>query len=45
MNELKTAEKIMDIIQNLSNEERWKLLNILYDEYYNTTVNKGMPVD
>ncbi|MED0874721.1 hypothetical protein [Bacillus mobilis] len=40
-----TAEDVVEAIQSLSNEERWKLLDILYDEYYNQTDNKGTPVD
>ncbi|MBJ8115846.1 MULTISPECIES: hypothetical protein [Bacillus] len=44
MNELKTAEKIMEARQNSSNEERWKLLDKMYDEYYNTTSNEA-PID
>ncbi|WP_189339992.1 hypothetical protein [Bacillus cereus] len=40
-----TAEDVVEAIQSLSNEERWKLLDILYDEYYNPTNKKGIPVD
>lgn len=40
-----TAEDVVEAIQDLSNEERWKLLDILYDEYYNQTDKKGTPVD
>ncbi|WP_176535448.1 hypothetical protein [Bacillus cereus] len=40
-----TAEDVVEAIQSLSNEERLKLLNILYDEYYNSTDKKGIPVD
>ncbi|MFC5734055.1 hypothetical protein [Cytobacillus gottheilii] len=29
------AEEVLSIIKNLENEERWKLLSLLYDEYYN----------
>ncbi|MEB4857289.1 hypothetical protein [Priestia megaterium] len=30
------AEEVMDIIENqISNEERWKLLELLYDKYFN----------
>ncbi|WP_179865291.1 hypothetical protein [Bacillus wiedmannii] len=35
-----TAEDVVEAIQSLSNEERWKLLEILYDEYYNPTDKK-----
>ncbi|PEK31570.1 hypothetical protein [Bacillus pseudomycoides] len=40
-----TAEDVVEAIQSLSNEERWKLLDILYDKYYNSTDKKGIPVD
>ncbi|WP_180226276.1 hypothetical protein [Bacillus wiedmannii] len=40
-----TAEDLVEAIQDLSNEERWKLLDILYDKYYNSTDKKGTPVD
>ncbi|MDA2040168.1 hypothetical protein PDN58_22415 [Bacillus cereus] len=40
-----TAEDVVEAIQDLSNEERWKLLDILYDKYYNSTDKKGTPVD
>ncbi|WJQ13338.1 hypothetical protein RA955_06520 [Geobacillus proteiniphilus] len=29
-----TAEEILEAIQNMSNEERWKLLDKMYDLYY-----------
>jgi hypothetical protein len=29
-----TAEQVLSIIKNLENDERWKLLSLLYDEYY-----------
>lgn len=38
MNQYKNlkAEEIMDIIENqISNEERWKLLELLYDKHFN----------
>lgn len=34
-----TAEKIFKMIMELENEERWKLLDMLYDEYYNPRRN------
>ncbi|MED0977003.1 hypothetical protein P4T49_17720 [Bacillus paranthracis] len=40
-----TAEDVVEAIQDLSNEERWKLLDILYDEYYNPTDKKGIPTE
>lgn len=40
-----TAENVVEAIQSLNNEERWKLLDILYDEYYNPTDKKGISVD
>lgn len=33
--EMKTAEEVMKIIEQMDNKERWKLLNELYDEFYN----------
>jgi len=30
-----TAEQVISIIKNLENEERWKLLSLMYDLYYN----------
>ncbi|MEM5672969.1 hypothetical protein AAHB54_23825 [Bacillus cereus] len=36
-----TAEDVVEAIQDLSNEEKWKLLDSLYDEYYNLTDKKG----
>jgi hypothetical protein len=30
------AEEILKIIKELENGERWKLLELMYDEYYNT---------
>ncbi|EJR98190.1 hypothetical protein [Bacillus mycoides] len=40
-----TAEDVVEAIQSLSNEERSKLLDILYDEYYNSADKKGIPTD
>lgn len=36
-----TAEKVLELIQQLENDERWKLLAMLYNEYYNT----GEPIE
>lgn len=37
------AEEIIDIIENqISNEERWKLLELLYDKHFN--ISRG-PVE
>jgi predicted dehydrogenase len=33
----RTADGLLDLIKGLSNEERWKLLGKMYDEYYNTS--------
>lgn len=30
-----TAEQILKLIETMDNAERWKLLNELYDTYYN----------
>ncbi len=35
MNNVKTAEEVMKVIEQMENIERWKLLNELYDEFYN----------
>ncbi|AJH21853.1 hypothetical protein [Bacillus mycoides] len=40
-----TVKDVVEAIQRLSNEERWKLLDILYHEYYNPTDKKAIPVD
>ena len=39
------AEEVFDLIKNLDNGERWKLLDMLYDEYYNTTGIKYIEVE
>lgn len=33
--EIRTAEEILEIIEKMDNEERWKLLDLMYDKYYN----------
>ncbi|MCM3673192.1 hypothetical protein M3699_04695 [Peribacillus simplex] len=30
------AEEVLKMIDELENGERWKLLDMMYDEYYNT---------
>ncbi|WP_176519438.1 hypothetical protein [Bacillus toyonensis] len=40
-----TAKDVVEAIQILSNEEKWMLLDILYDEYYNLIDKKGIHVD
>ncbi|MGE7586476.1 hypothetical protein [Peribacillus sp. NPDC101480] len=30
------AEEILKLIEGMENGERWKLLDMMYDEYYNT---------
>lgn len=35
-NEKMTSEEILNKIKNMENKERWKLLDALYDEYYNS---------
>ncbi|MFF3025226.1 hypothetical protein ACFVRR_21645 [Gottfriedia sp. NPDC057948] len=32
-----TSDEILNAIKIMDNEERWKLLDILYDEYYNSS--------
>ncbi|MFS0638593.1 hypothetical protein AB1K84_22095 [Mesobacillus foraminis] len=34
-----TAEQIFKMIKELDNGERWKLLEMMYDEYYNKRSN------
>ena len=34
-----TAEKLFQMIKELENGERWKLLEMMYDEYYNVRSN------
>lgn len=34
-----TAEQIFNMIKELENGERWKLLDMMYDEYYNIRSN------
>ncbi|MDQ0861613.1 hypothetical protein [Bacillus sp. V2I10] len=33
------AEKLFQMIKELDNGERWKLLDMMYDEYYNVRSN------
>lgn len=40
-----TAKDVVEAIQILSNEEKWMLLDISYDEYYNLIDKKGIHVD
>ncbi|WP_273123913.1 hypothetical protein [Bacillus weihaiensis] len=35
------AEQIFNMIKELENGERWKLLDIMYDEYYNIRNNSN----
>ncbi|MFP7416675.1 hypothetical protein [Priestia filamentosa] len=35
------AEEVIDIIENLNNEERWKVLELMYDKYYNIKRESG----
>lgn len=36
---MNNAEEIFELIKNLENGERWKLLEMMYDEYYNKRSN------
>ncbi|WP_257142994.1 hypothetical protein [Bacillus pseudomycoides] len=41
-----TSKEILSMVENLENEERWKLLNTMYDLYYNKDEStKGIPLD
>ena len=33
---MKTAEEIMETIDQMNPAERWKLLSMMYDAYYNS---------
>lgn len=35
------AEEILEMIKSLENEERWKLLEMMYDKYYNKRGEKS----
>ncbi|MED0667750.1 hypothetical protein P4T04_15605 [Bacillus badius] len=35
------AEEVLEIIKNMDNEERWKLLNEMYDTYFNMKHEKA----
>ncbi|MCK2005508.1 hypothetical protein MZM54_29570 [[Brevibacterium] frigoritolerans] len=37
-----TADQIFKMIKELDNGERWKLLEMMYDEYYNTRSKPNM---
>lgn len=37
---MKTAEDIFKVIEELDDTEKWKLLSMLYDEYYNSGGHK-----
>lgn len=32
---METSEEILEMINGLNNTEKWKLLSLLFDEYYN----------
>jgi hypothetical protein len=36
------AEEVLKMIDELENGERWKLLDMMYDEYYNTRSKPNM---
>ncbi|WJE54840.1 hypothetical protein [Bacillus pseudomycoides] len=41
-----SAEDILRLIEEMENGERWKLLNEMYDLYYNKDEStKGIPLD
>ncbi|WP_286676022.1 hypothetical protein [Peribacillus frigoritolerans] len=39
------AEQILKMIESMENEERWKLLNEMYDLYYNNGIEKNVEID
>jgi hypothetical protein len=44
-NKQMTAKEVLDAIENMSNEERWKLLDELYFKYYNKAGHEYSPLD
>lgn len=40
-----TAEQILKMIETMENAERWKLLNEMYDLYYNKGNNQKLEID
>ncbi|UDY80741.1 hypothetical protein [Geobacillus phage GR1] len=36
-----TAKEVLEIIKNMNVEEKWKLLEMMYNEYYNTRAKRG----
>lgn len=42
---MKSAEEILEMIKEMKNEERWKLLNELYDEFYNKDGHPKKEID
>ncbi|PHE70516.1 hypothetical protein COF77_25215 [Bacillus wiedmannii] len=36
-----TANEVLELIKNLENSERWELLELMYDEYYNSNLERG----
>ncbi|MGE1103383.1 hypothetical protein [Peribacillus simplex] len=39
------AEQILKLIESMENAERWKLLNEMYDLYYNKGIQKNVDID
>ncbi|WP_283780696.1 hypothetical protein [Peribacillus frigoritolerans] len=39
------AEQILKIIESMENAERWKLLNEMYNLYYNKGIQKNADID
>ncbi|WP_267912407.1 hypothetical protein [Lederbergia citri] len=39
------ANEVFEIIKNLEAEEKWNLLNMLYDEYYTTRPGNKSEID
>ncbi|MFJ7471670.1 hypothetical protein ACIQWI_24395 [Peribacillus frigoritolerans] len=39
------AEQILKMVESMENAERWKLLNKMYDLYYNKGIEKNVEID
>ncbi|WP_255293631.1 hypothetical protein [Bacillus wiedmannii] len=35
------ANEVLELIKSLENSERWELLEMMYDEYYNSSIERG----
>jgi hypothetical protein len=42
---MKTAKEVLEAIDQLSNEERWKLLERMHDKFYSKGENYKLDID